>query len=100
MISITSISRNTSTGSSGSSGGQTSKPSTGGSGGGNSQTTTNGSEIDKGSSNTSSGSGGGLSGLAGSIEQSREDKGYSGQHKDPVTDSDREWISGQVNVGG
>lgn len=91
---------NTSTGSSGSSGGQTSKPSTGGSGGGNSQTTTNGSEIDKGSSNTSSGSGGGLSGLAGSIEQSREDKGYSGQHKDPVTDSDREWISGQVNVGG
>lgn len=95
---------NTSTGSSGSSGGQTSKPSTkpstGGSGGGNSQTTTNGSEIDKGSSNTSSGSGGGLSGLAGAIEQSREDKGYSGQHKDPVTDSDREWISGQVNVGG
>lgn len=91
---------NTSTGSSGSSGGQTSKPSTGGSGGGNSQTTTSGSEIDKGSSNTSSGSGGGLSGLAGAIEQSREDKGYSGQHKDPVTDSDREWISGQVNVGG
>ena len=76
------------------------KPSTGGSGGGNSQTTTSGSEIDKGSSNTSSGSGGGLSGLAGAIEQSREDKGYSGQHKDPVTDSDREWISGQVNVGG
>ena len=87
-----------------SSSGQTSKPSskpsTGGSGGGNSQTTTSGSEIDKGSSNTSSGSGGGLSGLAGAIEQSREDKGYSGQHKDPVTDSDREWISGQVNVGG
>lgn len=91
---------NTSTGSSGSSGGQTSKPSTGGSGGGNSQTTTGGSEIDKGSSNTSSGSGGGLSGLAGAIEQGREDSGYSGQHKDPVTDSDREWISGQVNVGG
>lgn len=91
---------NTSTGSSGSSGGQTSKPSTGGSGGGNSQTTTGGSEIDKGSSNTSSGSGGGLSGLAGAIEQSREDHGYSGQHKGPVTDSDREWISGQVNVGG
>lgn len=94
---------NTSTGSSGSSGsssGQTSKPSTGGSGGGNSQTTTGGSEIDKGSSNTSSGSGGGLSGLAGAIEQGREDHGYSGQHKDPVTDSDREWISGQVNVGG
>lgn len=91
---------NTSTGSSGSSGGQTSKPSTGGSGGGNSQTTTSGSEIDKGSSNTSSGSGGGLSGLAGAIEQGREDSGYSGQHKDPVTDSDREWISGQVNVGG
>lgn len=91
---------NTSTGSSGSSSGQTSKPSTGGSGGGNSQTTTGGSEIDKGSSNTSSGSGGGLSGLAGAIEQGREDHGYSGQHKDPVTDSDREWISGQVNVGG
>ena len=95
---------NTSTGSSGSSSGQTSKPSskpsTGGSGGGNSQTTTSGSEIDKGSSNTSSGSGGGLSGLAGAIEQGREDNGYSGQHKDPVTDSDREWISGQVNVGG
>ena len=87
----------------GSSSGQTSKPSskpsTGGSGGGNSQTTTGGSEIDKGSSNTSSGSSGGLSGLAGALEQSREDKGYSGQHKDPVTDSDREWISGQVNVG-
>ena len=78
----------------------TTKPSIGGSSGGNSQTTTGGSEIDKGSSNTSSGSGGGLSGLAGAIEQSREDKGYSGQHKDPVTDSDREWISGQVNVGG
>lgn len=77
-----------------------SKPSTGGSGGGNSQTTTSGSEIDKGSSNTSSGSGGGLSGLAGAIQQDREDLGYSGQHKDPVTDSDREWISGQVNVGG
>ncbi len=77
-----------------------SKPSTGGSGGGNSQTTTSGSEIDKGSSNTSSGSGGGLSGLAGAIEQSREDKGYLDLHKDPVTDSDREWISGQVNVGG
>lgn len=88
----------------GSSSGQTSKPSTkpstGGNSGGNSQTTTSGSEIDKGSSNTSSGSGGGLSGLAGAIEQGREDHGYSGQHKDPVTDSDREWISGQVNVGG
>ena len=77
-----------------------SKPSTGGSGGGNSQTTTSGSEIDKGSSNTSSGSGGGLSGLAGAIEQQREDLGYLDLHKDPVTDSDREWISGQVNVGG
>lgn len=91
---------NTSTGSSGSSGGQTSKPSTGGSGGGNSQTTTNGSEIDKGSSNTSSGSGGGLSGLAGSIEQSREDKGYSGGVGGPLTDEDREWVGGQIQVGG
>lgn len=98
---------NTSTGSSGSSGGQTSKPSskpsTGGSGGGNSQTTTSGSEIDKGSSNTSSGSGGGLSGLAGAIEQSREDKGYSdaGGDKDKTSNQDyRDWVSGQVNVGG
>lgn len=91
---------NTSTGSSGSSGGQTSKPSTGGSGGGNSQTTTSGSEIDKGSSNTSSGSGGGLSGLAGAIEQSREDKGYSGGVGGPLTDEDREWVGGQIQVGG
>ena len=98
---------NTSTGSSGSSGGQTSKPSskpsTGGSGGGNSQTTTSGSEIDKGSSNTSSGSGGGLSGLAGALEQSREDKGYSdaGGDKDKTSNQDyRDWVSGQVNVGG
>ena len=93
---------------SGSSSGQTSKPSskpsTGGSGGGNSQTTTSGSEIDKGSSNTSSGSGGGLSGLAGAIKQSREDKGYSGGGAgsvDKTSDQDyRDWVSGQVNVGG
>lgn len=92
---------NTSTGSSGSSGGQTSKPSTGGSGGGNSQTTTNGSEIDKGSSNTSSGSGGGLSGLAGAIEQGREDHGYSGGGVGgQLTDEDREWVGGQIQVGG
>lgn len=91
---------NTSTGSSGSSGGQTSKPSTGGSGGGNSQTTTSGSEIDKGSSNTSSGSGGGLSGLAGAIEQGREDHGYSGGVGGPLTDEDREWVGGQIQVGG
>lgn len=95
---------NTSTGSSGSSSGQTSKPSskpsTGGSGGGNSQTTTSGSEIDKGSSNTSSGSGGGLSGLAGALEQSREDKGYSGGVGGQLTDEDREWIAGQIQVGG
>lgn len=88
---------------SGSSSGQTSKPSskpsTGGSGGGNSQTTTSGSEIDKGSSNTSSGSSG-LSGLAGAIQQDREDKGYSGGVGGQLTDEDREWISGQVNVGG
>ena len=91
----------------GSSSGQTSKPSskpsTGGFGGGNSQTTTSGSEIDKGSSNTSSGSGGGLSGLAGAIEQSREDKGYSdaGGDKDKTSNQDyRDWVSGQVNVGG
>lgn len=92
---------------SGNSSGQTSKPSTqpstGGSGGGNSQTTTSGSEIDKGSSNTSSGSGGGLSGLAGALEQSREDKGYSdaGGDKDKTSNQDyRDWVSGQVNVGG
>lgn len=94
---------------SGSSSGQTSKPSSkpstggnsGSSGGGNSQTTTSGSEIDKGSSNTSSGSGGGLSGLAGAIEQGREDHGYSGGGVGgQLTDEDREWISGQVNVGG
>lgn len=97
---------NTSTGSSGSSSGQTSKPSskpsTGGSGGGNSQTTTSGSEIDKGSSNTSSGSSG-LSGLAGAIQQDREDKGYSdaGGDKDKTSNQDyRDWVSGQVNVGG
>ena len=98
---------NTSTGSSGSSSGQTSKPSskpsTGGSGGGNSQTTTSGSEIDKGSSNTSSGSSG-LSGLAGAIQQDREDKGYSGGGAgsvDKTSDQDyRDWVSGQVNVGG
>ena len=76
------------------------KPSTGGSGGGNSQTTTSGSEIDKGSSNTSSGSGGGLSGLAGAIEQGREDHGYSGGVGGPLTDEDREWVGGQIQVGG
>lgn len=75
------------------------KPSTGGSGGGNSQTTTSGSEIDKGSSNTSSGSGGGLSGLAGAIEQGREDHGYSGGVGGPLTDEDREWVGGQIQVG-
>lgn len=90
---------------SGSSSGQTSKPSTkpstGGSGGGNSQTTTSGSEIDKGSSNTSSGSGGGLSGLAGAIQQDREDLGYSGGGVGgQLTDEDREWIGGQIQVGG
>lgn len=81
-----------------------SKPSTGGSGGRNSQTTTSGSEIDKGSSNTSSGSGGGLSGLAGAIQQDREDLGYSGGGAgsvDKTSDQDyRDWVSGQVNVGG
>lgn len=79
-----------------------SKPSTGGSGGGNSQTTTSGSEIDKGSSNTSSGSSG-LSGLAGAIQQDREDKGYSGggTSMGATDDQDyRDWVSGQVNVGG
>ena len=77
-----------------------SKPSTGGSGGGNSQTTTSGSEIDTGSENTSSGSSG-LSGLAGAIQQEREDLGYSGGGVGgQLTDEDREWISGQVNVGG
>lgn len=88
----------------GSSSGQTSKPSTkpstGGNSGGNSQTTTSGSEIDKGSSNTSSGSGGGLSGLAGAIEQGREDHGYSGGVGGQLTDEDREWIAGQIQVGG
>ena len=88
----------------GSSSGQTSKPSskpsTGGNSGGNSQTTTSGSEIDKGSSNTSSGSGGGLSGLAGAIEQGREDHGYSGGVGGQLTDEDREWVAGQIQVGG
>lgn len=89
-------------GSSGQTSKPSSKPSTGGSGGGNSQTTTSGSEIDKGSSNTSSGSSG-LSGLAGAIQQDREDKGYSdaGGDKDKTSNQDyRDWVSGQVNVGG
>ena len=78
---------NTSTGSSGSSGGQTSKPSTGG------------SEIDTGSSNTSSG-GGSLSDLAGAIQQEREEQGYSSGVGGQLTDADREWVAGQIQVGG
>ena len=88
--------------------GTTSKPSTGstsgGTGGGNHQTTTDGSKIDTGSENTSSGSSGGLSGLAGAIQQEREDLGYSGGGTGSVGTTDdqdyRDWVSGQVNVGG
>ena len=84
--------------------GTTSKPSTGSTSGGNHQTTTDGSEIDTGSENTSSGSSGGLSGLAGAIQQEREDLGYSnidGGDKDATSNQDyRDWVSGQVNVGG
>ena len=98
QVSTSSSSGGTSSGST-----QTSKPSTGSTSGGsdrgNNTTTTDGSEIDTSTPNTSSGSSGGLSGLAGAIQQEREDLGYSGQTKQPVTDSDREWISGQVNVG-
>ena len=101
---------NTSTGSSGSSSGQTSKPSTKPSTGGNSgssggqtskPSTSTGGSTSSGGSSSGGSSSGGFGDLADKLQQDREDKGYSGADIGGyLTDEDRDWISGQVNVGG
>lgn len=76
---------NTSTGSSGSSGGQTSKPSTSTGG----YTSSNG-----GSSNNSS-----LSELEQALNQHRQENGGVGATTGPLTEEDYDWISGNINLG-
>lgn len=74
----------------GSSSGQTSKPST----------STGGSTSSGGSSSGSSSSGG-FGDLADKLQQDREDKGYSGADIGGyLTDEDRDWIAGQIQIGG
>ena len=99
---------NTSTGSSGSSGGQTSKPSTQPSTGGNSgssggqtskPSTSTGGSTSSGGSSSGGSSSGGFGDLADKLQQDREDKGYSGADIGGyLTDEDRDWIAGNVQL--
>lgn len=74
-------------GNSGSSGGQTSKPST----------STGGSTSSGGSSSGGSSSGG-LGDLANQVQQDRDDMGYSSGAGGQLTDSDADWVAGNVQL--
>ena len=76
---------NTSTGSSGSSSGQTSKPSTGG-------------NTSSGGSSSGGSSSGGLGDLANQVQQDRDDMGYSSGAGGQLTDSDADWVAGNVQL--
>ena len=96
---------NTSTGSSGSSRGQTSKPSSkpstggnsGSSGGQTSKPSTGGNTSGGGSSSGGSSSGG-LGDLANQVQQGRDDMGYSSGAGGQLTDSDADWVAGNVQL--
>ena len=76
---------NTSTGSSGSSSGQTSKPSTGG-------------NTSGGGSSSGGSSSGGLGDLANQVQLDRDDMGYSSGAGGQLTDSDADWVAGNVQL--
>lgn len=92
---------NTSTGSSGSSGGQTSKPSSKPSTGGNSGSS--GGQTSKPSTggNTSSGgsSSGDLGSLGDKLNEHRQENGGVGSTTGPLTEEDYDWISGNITLG-
>ena len=71
--------------SSGSSGGQTSKPSTGG-------------NTSSGGSSSGGSSSGGLGDLANQVQQDRDDMGYSSGAGGQLTDSDADWVAGNVQL--
>ena len=96
---------NTSTGSSGSSSGQTSKPSSKPSTGGNSgsysgQTSkpSTGGNTSSGGSSSGGSSSGGLGDLANQVQQDRDDMGYSSGAGGQLTDSDADWVAGNVQL--
>ena len=72
-------------GNSGSSGGQTSKPSTGG-------------NTSSGGSSSGGSSSGGLGDLANQVQQGRDDMGYSSGAGGQLTDSDADWVAGNVQL--
>lgn len=72
-------------GNSGSSGGQTSKPSTGG-------------NTSSGGSSSGGSSSGGLGDLANQVQQDRDDMGYSSGAGGQLTDSDADWVAGNVQL--
>ena len=76
---------NTSTGSSSSSGGQTSKPSTGG-------------NTSSGGSSSSGSSSGGLGDLANQMQQGRDDMGYSGGGHSGLTDEEKDALAGGLQL--
>ena len=71
--------------SSGSSGNQTSKPSTGG-------------NTSSGGSSSGGSSSGGLGDLANQVQQDRDDMGYSSGAGGQLTDSDADWVAGNVQL--
>lgn len=97
---------NTSTGSSGSSGGQTSKPSSkpstggnSGSSGGQTSKPSTGGNTSSGGSSSGGSSSGGFGDLADKLQQDREDKGYSGGgNGGALSDEDYDWIAGNVQL--
>ena len=98
---------NTSTGSSGSSGGQTSKPSTKPSTGGNSgssggqtskPSTSTGGSTSSGGSSSGGSSSGGFGDLADKLQQDREDKGYSGGGHSGLTDEEKDALAGGLQL--
>ena len=70
---------------SGSSSGQTSKPSTGG-------------NTSSGGSSSGGSSSGGLGDLANQVQQDRDDMGYSSGAGGQLTDSDADWVAGNVQL--
>lgn len=91
---------------SGNSGGQTSKPSSkpstggnsGSSGGQTSKPSTGGNTAGGGSSSNGGSSSGGLGDLANQVQQDRDDMGYSSGAGGQLTDSDADWVAGNVQL--
>lgn len=96
---------NTSTGSSGSSGGQTSKPSSkpstggnSGSSGGQTSKPSTGGNTSSGGSSSGGSSSGGLGDLASQMQQGRDDMGYSGGGHSGLTDEEKDALAGGLQL--